>query len=159
MQAQPARDETVSESREENVPLEALARGTVREPEKDDISTYLESTTLASDGLLLSADNTLADSSAAAMALAAATAADNNSTSANHTTVFLEELMPGTRHVGPMAICCFINHILCERFGGKLVCFSFMLKFISPTVICALVAIVNIAILLLAIYQLCYRKI
>jgi len=50
---------------------------------------------------------------------------------------------------GPMAICCFINHILCERFGGNVVCFSFLLKLLSPSVICALMVIVNMAIIAL----------
>jgi hypothetical protein len=149
------RDETVFENREENVPLEPSVLGTDLD---DDVSTSLESATLAPDSLLLhlSAENNnnkLADSSANAHATAAAAP-----TSANFTTIFFEEFVPPNRHAGPMAICCYINHILCERFGGRLVCFSFMLKFLSPTVICALATIVNITIFLLFVYQLCYRK-
>jgi len=54
----------------------------------------------------------------------------------------------------PLAICCFINHILCDRdnhmqFNLK----PFLLKFISPTSLCLITFIINLVFIIYFVYQ------
>jgi len=60
----------------------------------------------------------------------------------------------------PLAICCFINHILCDRYGGEInwKSFAVMLKILSPTSLCILLVVANIAILSLFIYHYVHEK-
>ncbi|CBY15335.1 unnamed protein product [Oikopleura dioica] len=56
----------------------------------------------------------------------------------------------------PMAICCFINHILCDRDNHiqlNLKPLSFVIRFLSPHLLCALVTLANVAMLIKLIYE------
>jgi hypothetical protein len=56
----------------------------------------------------------------------------------------------------PLAMCCFINRILCDRENHiqlNLKPLSFMLKFLSPEIMCILLTLANVGMLTKIIYD------